>query len=219
MTQRVKNRCRLVLITPSNQDAAGLSTNLKAAVSAGDVASIIVPQYDMSDDIYQELLSHMVEIGQTAGAAVIAAGDTRIAGRCNADGLHVSGGFTEVRAALKEFGQKWIVGCGGPETRHAALTLGEENPDYVFFGRFGQDTHAAPHKRNLELADWWSKVVAVPCILMGGNDLATLADAAGTGADFVALSTAILSDGVDAARVCADANSILSAYVFEDDAA
>lgn len=216
MTDSTENRPRLVLITPSDIGDDVLITQIQAALSGGDVASIIVPQYELDEDRYQNLLSAIVRDGQAAGVAVVSAGDTRIAGRCEVDGTHVLGGYSEVRIALKEFGHKWIVGSGGAETKHAALMLGEENPDYVFFGRFGQDTHSEPHKRNLELASWWSSVVEVPCILMGGNDLAALETAAQTGADFVALSTAILADGTDAKAACAQANEVLQTFVFAD---
>lgn len=216
MTDSTENRQRLVLITPSDIGDDVLITQIQAALSGGDIASIIVPQYELDEDRYQNLLSAIVRDGQAAGVAVVSAGDTRIAGRCEVDGTHVLGGYSEVRIALKEFGHKWIVGSGGAETKHAALMLGEENPDYVFFGRFGQDTHSEPHKRNLELATWWSSVVEVPCILMGGNDLAALETAAQTGADFVALSTAILADGIDAKAACAQANEVLQTFVFAD---
>lgn len=217
MSVKVEDRCRLVLITPEREAVNAVCDAVSAALEGGDVASIIVPQYQMDEDNYQTLLAAVVSASQATGTAVVAAGDTRIAGRCDVDGMHVIGGYTEVKAALKEFGNKWIIGCGGAETKHAALTLGEEDPDYVFFGRFGQDTHAMPHKRNLELADWWSNVVEVPCIIMGGNDLTELDTAAATGADFVALSHAVLGEGVDAKSACAQANEILSAYVFKAD--
>ncbi|WP_035266849.1 thiamine phosphate synthase [Ahrensia sp. 13_GOM-1096m] len=216
MTDSIENRPRLVLITPSDIGDDVLITQIQAALSGGDVASIIVPQYELDEDRYQNLLSAIVRDGQAEGVAVVSAGDTRIAGRCEVDGTHVLGGYSEVRTALKEFGHKWIVGSGGAETKHAALMMGEENPDYVFFGRFGQDTHSEPHKRNLELATWWSSVVEVPCILMGGNDLASLEMAAQTGADFVALSSAILGDGIDAKAACAQANEVLQTFVFAD---
>lgn len=209
----------MVLVTPENVSTTQLLARLADAFASGDVASLIVPQYRMDETNYQALLSEAVKIGQSHGAAVVAAGDTRIAGRCEADGIHIVGGHTEVRTALKEFGHKWIIGSGGAETRHAALTMGEEDPDYILFGRFGQDTHAEPHKRNIALGEWWAQFVEVPCIVMGGNALSTLEVAAETGADFVALSQAILGDGVEAASACVQANAILEKFVFSDEAA
>ena len=207
-----------MLFTPQNVDTADLLARLADAFEAGDVASLVVPQYTMDEEQYQALLSEAVRIGQSHGAAVVAAGDTRIAGRCEVDGIHVIGGHTEVRSALKEFGHKWIIGSGGAETRHAALAMGEEGPDYVLFGRFGQDTHAEPHKRNVALGDWWSNVVEVPCIVMGGNELSSLEAAAGTGADFVALSLAVLGDDADPKTACAQANSVLEKFAFKHEA-
>lgn len=216
MTTKIEDRCRLVLVTPQEVSAETCAERLAAAFEGGDIASVIVPSWGMDDDAYQAHLKRMVDIGQSHGAAVIAFGDTRIAGRCLVDGIHATGGLTEVREILKEFGHKWIVGCSGGDSRDTALNLGELNPDYVFFGKFGQDTHEAPHKRNVELAQWWAGVVEVPCIVMGGNDLATLDASASTGADFVALSRAVLGDGVDSAAAVRQANDILSNHVFSE---
>ncbi len=45
------------------------------------------------------------------------------------------------------------------KTRDDALELGEERPDYIFFGRFGYDNKPEPHQRNLSLGQ-----------LVGGDD-------------------------------------------------
>ena len=71
--------------------------------------------------------------------------DTRIAGRVKADGIHVEGGKAAACRGDRKLPAKMMVGAGGAKTRDDALELGEERPDYIFFGRFGYDNKPEPH--------------------------------------------------------------------------
>ncbi|MBO6637459.1 MAG: thiamine phosphate synthase [Roseitalea sp.] len=212
----VNNRCRLVLVTPADQAPADLARRVSAAGRGGDVASVIVPQYGLDEDAYQALLEAVVPAGQAMGAAVIVAGEPRIAARTGADGIHVRGDAATVARAIEAHGHDRIVGAEAGKSRHAALEVGEARPDYVLFGRLGADTHPEPHAGALENAAWWAQFVEVPAVVMGGHDLAHLDRAAASGADFVALSRAVLADGVDVEDAVRSANAILSHHVFAE---
>jgi thiamine-phosphate pyrophosphorylase len=111
-----------------------------------------------------------------------------------------------------------MVGTGGAKTRDDALELGELRPDYIFFGRFGYDNKPEPHPRNLSLGQWWADVIQIPCIVMAGSDITLVEAVAATGAEFVALSSAVFADGVDPKMAVASANALLdeTAPRFED---
>lgn len=203
------DRCRLVLIAPENASAADFASDLGAALSGGDVASVILPQYGVDEASFQAFAERAVRVAQEHGAAAIVAGDSRVAGRVQADGLHVEGGKGEVADAVDRLQGRMIVGAGGGKTRDEALDIGEERPDYVFFGRFGYDRTPEPHSRNLGLGRWWAEMIEVPCIVLGGSDLASVEAVAATGAEFVALSAAVFAPGVDPRRAVAEANEIL----------
>jgi thiamine-phosphate pyrophosphorylase len=151
------------------------------------------------------------------GTAIVIAGDTRIAGRVGADGVHVDSGRGDLAAAIERLNGRMIVGAGGARSRHDALELGELRPDYLFFGRFGYDTDPAPHRRNLALGEWWAALIEVPAIVLGGSDPASAAAVAATGAEFVALSSAVFAAD-DAAAAVARVNALLDegAPRFED---
>lgn len=210
----IPNRCRIVLIAPPGADAERLAT----AFTGGDVASLILPRNGLDDAAFQALAEKVVPAAQAAGAAVIVEGDTRIAGRVRADGIHIESGKAELADAVERFQDKMAVGTGGAKTRDEALELGEERPDYIFFGRFGYDTQAEPHPRNLNLGRWWAEMIEIPCIIMAGSDLASAAAVAETGAEFVALSAAVYGDGIDPREAVARANALLDAQAprFED---
>jgi thiamine-phosphate pyrophosphorylase len=209
MNDKTTNRCRIVLISPSGETAGSFAAKFSAAISGGDIASIILPSHGMDEASYQLFAERIVPIAKAAGIAAIIVDDTRIAGRVKADGVHIEGGKAELAEAVERFQSKMAVGAGGIKSRDDALELGEERPDYVFFGRFGYDTQPEAHQRNLSLGGWWAEMVEIPGIVMAGSDLASVETVAATGADFVALSAAIFGEGVDPKAAIARANTIL----------
>lgn len=211
MSQPDPVRPRLVLVTTPLGDAEA-EDRLRAALSGGDVASVIVDAAGRDSAAFQRLAELLVPIVQEAGAAALIADDTRCAGRVGADGIHLTGGDLEALAeAVERFQPKSIVGASGFETRHDALEAGENLPDYLMFGRLAGDQKDAPHERNLELAAWWAQIVELPCILMGGASLEALDEAIASGAEFVALGAAVFGPGVDSAEAVRRANAMFDA--------
>lgn len=199
------NRCRLVLIAP--RDAS--PDRVVSALDGGDVASLILPAWDMDDDRFQAFAEAVVPAAQAHGVAVMIAGDARIAMRARADGLHLDDKPSQLADAIERHQDKLMIGAGGATTRDDALELGERRPDYLFFGRFGYDDKPEPHPRNLKLGQWWAEMVDLPCIVAAGSDLDGLAAVAATGADFVALSAAVYGDGRVPSDAVAAANALL----------
>ncbi|MDP3899396.1 MAG: thiamine phosphate synthase [Mesorhizobium sp.] len=212
------NRCRLVLIADPRSDAGASAERVLAALTGGDVASLILVAGAVDEAEFQKYCETIVPKAQELGVAVIVAGDTRAAGRVGADGIHLETNKTEIAEAISKHAGKLFVGTGGAKTRHDALELGEAQPDYIFFGRFGYDNTPEPHPRNLGLGEWWAEIVQVPCIVLGGNQIASVEAVAATGAEFVALSAAVFADQTDPAGAVAAANALLDerAPRFED---
>jgi thiamine-phosphate pyrophosphorylase len=208
-------RCRIVLVIPPE----GVSVSvIREALSGGDVASVILPQYDLGEQEYQKRAEDLCPAAQEAGAAFIIAGDTRIAGRVGADGIHLETGKAGLAGAVAATRGRVIVGAGGAKTRHEALELGEAQPDYLFFGKFGFDTKAEPHPRNIALGRWWAEMVEIPCIIMGGNEIGSVVPVAETGGDFVALGQAVFKSSGSPEENVRKANALLDAHapIFED---
>jgi thiamine-phosphate pyrophosphorylase len=211
-------RCRIVLIAPPGGSTGDFDRRLADALSGGDIASILLPAYDLDDQAFQAFAERVVPFAQDKGVAAVVAGDSRIAGRVHADGIHVDGRKEQLADMIDRMQDKMMVGAGGAKTRDDALDLGEARPDYLFFGRFGYDNTPAPHPRNLNLGRWWAEVIEIPCIVLGGSAVESVEPVAATGAEFVALSSAVFADGADAAAAVARANELLdgTAPRFED---
>lgn len=214
----IENRCRLVLVAPDMADIAERSRVLADALKGGDVASVILPQYGLNEADFQKHAEALVPVIQKAGAAALIEGDTRVAGRAKADGLHIPGGADALAEAIERHTPKMIVGGGNATDRHHALEIGELRPDYVFFGRTDGDIKPEAHPKNLALAEWWASMIEIPCVVMGGTDPQSALAAAETGAEFVALRLAVFADPAQATSVVAAVNALLDekAPRFED---
>jgi thiamine-phosphate pyrophosphorylase len=207
MTKR-EERCRLVLIVPDGDDAE-LAKKLEEALGAGDVASVILPQYGADDGLFQKRAELLVPIVQASGAAALIAGDSRVAGRVKADGLHLVAKAEELAETIEKFSPKMIVGAGGAADRHAALDLGEARPDYIFFGKLDGDIKPEAHPKNLALAEWWASMIEIPCVTMAGTDIESALPVAETGAEFVAFHGGVFGNPDGPAEAVRRINALL----------
>lgn len=207
--QNTPNRCRIVLITPP--DGPGIDERVASALGGGDVASLIVPNYGRDEATFQDFAGRMTGIAHEHNVACVVAGEPRIAARVHADGVHIEGSLEDLEEAIEKHQAKMMIGCGDIRTRDDAMVFGEAEPDYLFFGKFGFDTKPEPHPRNLALGEWWSEVMQLPCIVLAGSDIASVIAVAKTGADFVAIGNAVFGEGVEPAKVVAEANALLDA--------
>ncbi|MEQ8295051.1 MAG: thiamine phosphate synthase [Nitratireductor sp.] len=213
MTQKPPNRCRLVLIAPQSRDLDTLAAQIEQACAGGDVASLILPQFDMLEAEFQDLAERIVPPVQERGIAVVIAGAPRIAARSKADGIHVDGPHADLADAISRYQQTMMVGAGGARDRDRALELGELRPDYLFFGRFGYDSKPEPHPRNLALGRWWSEMIEIPCIVLAGSRIGSVVEVAQTGAEFVAASAAVFAEDADPQAAVAEINRLLDETV------
>jgi thiamine-phosphate pyrophosphorylase len=213
-----ENRCRLVLIVPDIADAGIRAAMVGDALKGGDVASVIIPQYGLDDASFQKHAEKIVPVVQEAGAAALISGDSRVAGRVKADGLHISGKLPEFAEAVESHVPKMIVGGGSATDRHGALEVGELRPDYIFFGKLEGDIKPEAHSKNVALGEWWASMIEIPCIVMGGTDPNSVVDVALAGVEFVALRQAIFADPATAGARVAEVNALLDekAPRFED---
>jgi len=182
---------------------------VEAALRGGDVASVIIPQYGLDDAAFQKRAELIVPLVQASSAAALIAGDSRVAGRVKADGLHVVGNAEALSEAVEKFTPKLIVGGGNADDRHKALEQGEANPDYVFFGRLEGDIKPEAHPKNLALGEWWASMIEIPAIVMGGTDLSSVVAVAETGVEFVAMRSGVFDNVGGAAQAVSEINALL----------
>ena len=173
---------QLYLITAANADPASFPAALMAVLNAAEFSALLVARGAMDDAAYAKLAATLVNIGQGAGCAVLVEDDIALAKRLGADGVHVTGDPSALKAAISALKPAMIVGAGNLHSRHDAMTAGEMDIDYVFFGR----TDGKPDAQAAELAEWWAQTFEIPAVLSQPEAGPGTSDA--RGAEFLALS-------------------------------
>lgn len=204
-------RARLFLITPETIELSTFIPSLKAALSGGDVASLLITPVDD----YQTVAETIAPLAQAAGVAVLVQDDSRTMGRAKADGLHVTAGPAMLAEAVERLQPKAIVGVGAVKTRHEAMAAGEAGVDYVLFGMLDKPEEADAHRKTLDLGGWWAELFEPPCVLLAGTSDESVRTCAATGADFVAVRHGVWDDPAGPAAAVARFNGVLDAVAAE----
>jgi thiamine-phosphate pyrophosphorylase len=181
-------RPRLYLFTPHIDDAASFADGLDAALTAGDVAAVLLRLRDADERTLVNRAKSIAAVVQRRDIALLLDGRPDIVGRTGADGAHLTG-IAALQSALGALKPDRIAGVGGIRSRHDAMLAGEANPDYVMFGepdRRGDQTKRPEFSATVERVQWWAELFQLPCIGYAGaaDEIRPLAVA---GADFVAL--------------------------------
>jgi thiamine-phosphate pyrophosphorylase len=186
--------CRLYLITPPRLEPKAFADTLRAALGAGDVASLQLRLKDTSDDDIRRAAEILMPIAQAREVAFIINDRPDLAAELRADGVHVGqedATYVEARAAV---GPSAIVGVTCHDSRHLAIDAAEAGADYVAFGAFFPTTTKDPKTRaDLELLTWWSEMMVVPVVAIGGITVDNAKPLIEAGADFLAVSAGVWS--------------------------
>ena len=185
-------RCRLYLITPPKFEPRAFAEVLKRALGAGDVASLQLRLKDAPDEDIMRTAEILMPVAQSADVAFILNDRPDLAARLGCDGVHVGqedASTAEARAAL---GPQRIVGVTCHASRHLAVEAAEAGADYIAFGAFFPTrTKDTKSHADLDLLKWWSELMVVPCIAIGGITLENAAVLVAAGADFLAVSSGV----------------------------
>lgn len=191
---------QLYLITPAAADPETFPATLMAVLNIAEFSALLVRRGGLDDAAYARLAASLINVGQGAGCAVLLEDDPALAKRLGADGVHVTGDSKAVKAVVAAVKPALIVGAGNVRTRHDAMTLGEMDVDYLFFGPLDGASDAAA----ADLAEWWASTFEIPAVL---SDPAADASIDDRGAEFLALSTSVWSAASPAAAAAAIVNA------------
>lgn len=178
---------QLYLITPAQFDPASFPATLMAVLNAAEISALLVSRGDEDEAGYARRARDIINIGQGAGCAVLLENDAALAKRLGADGVHVTRGPDAVADAITALKPSFIVGASTANTRHDAMTMGEMDVDYLFFGALDGPSDAAA----TDLAEWWASTFEIPAVLSTPSASPTNMD--WRSVEFVALSKSVWS--------------------------
>jgi thiamine-phosphate pyrophosphorylase len=196
------NRCQLYLITPPKLEPIAFGEQLKRALDGGDVATLQLRLKDVRDDEIRRATESLMPIAQAAGAAFLINDRADLAAELNADGVHIGQEDTPYAKARALVGAERIVGVTCHNSKHLAIEAADAGADYVAFGAFfPTSTKDAKTQTDIDLLAWWSQLMVVPCVAIGGITVHNAGPLIEAGADFIAVSSGVWNypDGPGAA--------------------
>ncbi len=185
-------RTRLYLVTPAALDPTGFRDQLAAALDAGDVAAVQLRLKDLDDDAIRRACDALRPVAQERDVAFILNDRPDLAAETGCDGVHVGQQDTPYTEARRIMGADRIVGVTCHASRDLAMEAAEAGADYVAFGAFfPTTTKVSGHRADIEILRWWSEIMTVPCVAIGGITPQNCGPLVAAGADFLAVVSAV----------------------------
>lgn len=187
----VMSDCQLYLISPT--DVSGnFPERLERALSAGPVAAFQFRVKDMDQHEAARLAAPLQEICAQHEVAFIVNDSVSLAKRLGADGVHLGQDDGDPRDAREILGRDAQIGVTAHGSRHLGMEAGEAGADYVAFGAFfPSSTKETKHTAEPELLEWWSGLMEIPSVAIGGITPDNCLPLITAGADFLAVSGAV----------------------------
>jgi thiamine-phosphate pyrophosphorylase len=192
MRPQTNGRCRLYLATPPRLDPPAFADLLAAALDAGDVAAVQLRLKSVDDDALRRTVDVLRPVAQERGVAFLLNDRPDIAVATGCDGAHVGAEDMPVAEARRLLGPDLALGVSCYASRDLAMRAGEAGADYVAFGSFfPSGTKQTGIRAEAELLRWWSELMEVPAVAIGGITAANCAPLVQAGADFLAVIGAV----------------------------
>ena len=181
---------RLYLISPSRIEHPSIfADELRAALDGGDVAAFQLRLKDVPDEVIVHAADTLRPICQQRGVAFIMNDRPDLAVKLDCDGVHVGQDDMSYAEARRIVGPDRQVGVTCKDSRHLAMEAAEAGADYVAFGAFfPSTTKQITTPADLEVLTWWSDVMEVPCVAIGGITVENCKPVIAAGADFLAVA-------------------------------
>lgn len=184
--------CRLYIITPPRLDPDHFRDQLSAALDAGEVGAVQLRLKDADDDTIRRAADALFPVADSRGVVFILNDRPDLAAETGCDGVHIGqtdASYSEARTAM---GSDAIIGVTCHDTRDLAVEACELGADYVAFGAFfATDTKQAKSRADVTILQWWSHLMVLPSVAIGGITPENCAPLVQAGADFLAVVSAV----------------------------
>jgi thiamine-phosphate pyrophosphorylase len=186
------SRCRFYLLTPPVIALPSFAEALARALDAADVAAVQLRLKPASDDEIARAAEALRPVVQDRGVAFILNDRPDIAAKTGCDGVHIGAEDPPLAEARRILGADAIIGVTCKTSRHRAMEAAEQGASYVAFGAFFDSaTRGVVAEADPEILEWWSQLMEIPCVAIGGITPENCAPLVKSGADFICASAGV----------------------------
>ncbi len=168
------------------------------------------------DDEIKRAAEVLLPLFNDAGICFILNDDAKLAADIGADGVHLGAEDGDIKIARELLGDDAAIGITCHASRHMAMEAGEAGADYVAFGAFYPTTSksdaALKHwgAPTPEILQWWTDLIEVPCVAIGGITPQNAPPLVQTGADFIAVISAVWNHAINPQTAIKEFVAVLS---------
>jgi len=182
--------CRLYLISPERIEHPSIfAADLRAALDGGDVAAFQLRLKGVDDAAIARTADTLRPICQQRSVAFFLNDRPDLAVKLDCDGVHIGQEDMPYGEARRIVGPDRQIGVTAKASRHLAMEAAEAGADYVAFGAFfPSTTKVVTSPASLEIIEWWSELMEVPCVAIGGITVDNCRPVVEAGADFLAVA-------------------------------
>jgi thiamine-phosphate pyrophosphorylase len=153
------------------------------------------------------------QVAQARGVAFLLNDRPDLAAATGCDGVHVGQEDATYAEARQAMGPDRIVGVTCHDSRHLAMEAADQGADYVAFGAFfATGTKQPKTKAEPELLAWWSELMTVPCVAIGGITVENCRALVEAGADFLAVVAGVWDYPAGPAAAVRDFNQAIARH-------
>jgi thiamine-phosphate pyrophosphorylase len=183
--------CRLYLVTPPALVPSVFAPLLAEALDSGDVGAVQLRLKHAADTEILHAIDLLRPIVQSRDVAFILNDRPDLAARSGCDGAHVGADDMDITRARALLGDLQL-GVSCYDSRDAAMVAGELGADYVAYGAFFPSlTKQTEIRADPELLRWWSEMMELPVVAIGGITADNCRPLVEAGADFLAVVSAV----------------------------
>ena len=184
--------CRLYLITPPQFDPLVFPDMLARALDGGDVAALQLRLKGADDDAQRRAAEVLLPLCKDRDVPLLMNDRPDLAAETGCDGVHIGQEDGDYHQARDTVGNDAIVGVTCHDSRHLAIEAAAQGADYVAFGAFFPTaTKRAKSSSPVEILEWWSDLMVVPVVAIGGITTENCPPLVRAGADFLAVVSAV----------------------------
>lgn len=153
---------QIYLIVPPKADEQTQQVCLELC-QTGQVSALLIQRGEMAEYDYFDWAKTLIGPAQSNEVAVLLDNVPQAVRSLKADGVHITQSAKETGDWCKKLKPESIVGAGEIFSRHDAMTKGEKDVDYVFFGHL-DPAKSGDDEETAEMANWWAETFEVPAV-------------------------------------------------------
>lgn len=165
-----EDRPQIYLLTPPEFELSSFPAQLAAVLDAEDIACVRLALATRDEDRVSRAADVVRDVAHSRDVAVVIEAHIGLVERLGLDGVHLSDGGRNLRAARKTLGKDAIVGAFCGSSQHDGMMAGEAGADYIAFGPAGVSSLGDGTQAEADLFAWWSEMIELPVVAEGHLD-------------------------------------------------